>query len=112
MDKIKEVGERIREARKKKGLSQMEFANMLQISTPHLSDIENGKTKYALDIFIRITEELQVSADWLLQTDIPEVKNIHNNELSDLLSDCTSSEVQSILKMVSEMKNALHSNKN
>lgn len=111
MDKIKEIGVRIKEARKAKGLSQMEFASMLQISTSHLSDIENGKTKYGLDIFIRITEELQVSADWLLQTNIPEVQKIHNNELNELLSDCTSSEVQSILKMVSEMKSALHSNK-
>ena len=111
MDKIKEIGVRIKEARKAKGLSQMEFASMLQISTSHLSDIENGKTKYGLDIFIRITEELQVSADWLLQTNIPEVQKIHNNELNELLSNCTSSEVQSILKMVSEMKSALHSNK-
>ena len=65
---MKNVGQRIREARKRKRLSQNELAEMAQISPSHMSDIENGKTSLSLDIFMRLTEALQVSADWLLQT--------------------------------------------
>ena len=40
-DKFKDVGARIREARKVQKLSQADLAERLQISTSHMSDIEN-----------------------------------------------------------------------
>ena len=46
------VGARIQEARKKAGISQSAFAEQLNISVPHLSNIENGKKTAGLDIFI------------------------------------------------------------
>ena len=111
MDNLKQIGSRIKKARKDKNISQIDFADMVQISTSHLSDIENGKTNIGLDIFIRITESLQVSADWLLQSNVPDVSKIQNNELTELLSDCTSAEKQAIIKMAADMKNALRANK-
>lgn len=111
MDNLKQTGERIRQARQDKNISQMQLAEMVQISTSHLSDIENGKTNIGLDIFMRITEALKVSADWLLQTDIPDVNKMHVNEFSEILSDCTSSESQAIIKIVKDIKALLRSNK-
>lgn len=110
--KSKEVGNRIREARKNKKLSQAELSELLNISPSHMSDIENGKTNIGLDIFMNLTEILTVSADWLLRTDIPQVNTILNQELNDILSDCTPSEIQTILKIVTEIKNAIHKAKN
>ena len=104
---IKDVGSRIREARKAMHLSQNELAEMVNISPSHMSDIENGKKIIKLDIFMRLTEALQVSADWLLRTDIPSVTSIHAQELATLLSDCTPSESQSLIKMLKEMKTAI-----
>ena len=105
--KLKEVGSRVQQARKKLKLSQAELAEMVQISTSHLSDIENGKTNIGLDIFISLTEALQVSADWLLQTNVPQVNTIQNQESSEILADCTSQEIQAILRMMRELKNTL-----
>ena len=105
MDKqLIEVGKRVRKARKERHLSQADLAELVQISPSHMSDFENGKTNISLDIFMRLTEALQVSADWLLQTNIPQVSEMHTSEFADLLSDCTSSETQSIIKMVKDMK--------
>ncbi len=104
---IKDVGSRIREARKAMHLSQNELAEMVNISPSHMSDIENGKKIIKLDIFMRLTEALQVSSDWLLRTDIPQVTSIHAQELSALLSDCTPAESQSLIKMLKEMKTAI-----
>ena len=106
-EKIKDVGSRIRDARKAKHLSQYELAEMIDISPSHMSDIENGKKIIGINIFMRLTEALQVSADWLLRTDIPQVASIHNGELSDVLSDCTPTEAQSIIKMIKEMKTVI-----
>lgn len=105
--KLKGVGDRIREARKVMHLSQADLAERLQISPSHMSDIENGKKNIGLDIFMRITEVLQVSADWLLRTDIPPVSNIQNHEVAMILSDCTTDEVQFLIKMMKEMKSGL-----
>lgn len=102
------LGNRIRLARKEHGMSQSELADLVQISTSHMSDIENGKTTIGIDIFMRITECLQVSADWLLQTNIPSVSNIQSREFNEILSGCSSAEKQAILEVASKMKKAFH----
>ena len=107
-EKSKEIGNRIREARKKKHLSQSQLSEMLDISPSHMSDIENGKTNIGLDIFMHLTETLQVSADWLLQTDIPPVNAIISSEAYNILADCSSSEAQILLKLMREIKTAIH----
>ncbi len=61
-----------------------------------------------LSTFVRITEALQVSADVLLRPDVPEVNGIYRNEFSDILVDCTPSEIDSILRIVKELKETLH----
>ena len=43
-----EIGKRIKAARLEKHLSQIKFAELINVSTPYLSDIENGKTNLAL----------------------------------------------------------------
>ena len=106
--KLQQIGVRIRKARKERKLSQFQLAEMAQVSPSHISDIENGKTNVGIDVFMRITEALQVSADWLLQTDIPEVTHIINGEVADLLADCTPGEAQAIVQTIENMKSALH----
>ena len=43
-----EIGKRIKSARQGKHLSQMQFAELINVSTPYLSDIENGKPIFPL----------------------------------------------------------------
>ncbi|WP_294852274.1 helix-turn-helix domain-containing protein [uncultured Oscillibacter sp.] len=102
------IGSRIREVRVKKGMSQAELAVKANISLPHISDIELGKSRMMLASFVRITEALQVSADSLLRPDIPEVKNLYQSEFADILYDCTPAEIDSILKIVKELKATMH----
>ena len=79
-DNLKEIGLRIAQARKKKSMSQADLAEKAQVSISHISDIENGKKQIGIEIFIRITEALNVSADWLLRASNNEVKQIQRNE--------------------------------
>ena len=102
------IGSRIREVRVKKGMSQAELAVEANISLPHISDIELGKSRMMLASFVRITEALQVSADSLLRPDIPEVKNLYQSEFAYILYDCTPAEIDSILKIVKELKATMH----
>ena len=65
------VGSRIRDARINRRMSQADLAAKANISLPHISNIEKGKTSMKLETFIRIIEALQVSADSLLRPDVP-----------------------------------------
>ena len=61
--------------------------------------------------FLKIIEALQVSADSILRPDIPEVNSLYNKEFSELLEDCSPTEIDSILKIVNELKNTMRSQK-
>lgn len=102
--RYKAIGTRIRDVRLQKNMSQAELAEKAHISVPHMSEVENGKTKLRLSTFVYITEALQVSADVLLRPNIPEVTGIYQGEFKELLADCTPAEIDSIIKIVKELK--------
>ena len=62
---------------------------------------------FGVETLMKITEILQVSADSLLRTDIPEVSVIYAGDLDALLKDCTAEEVESMMNMLRQMKTAL-----
>lgn len=107
----KKIGSRIRDVRLEKKMSQAELAEKAGLSLPLISEIELAKTKMRLETFILIVEALQVSADSILRTDSPEVNGIYQNEFAELLSDCTPSEKDLILKLVRDMKTTMHTAK-
>lgn len=102
------VGLRIKEIRKKRGMSQAELAAKADISLPHISEIELGKSSMRLSSFIRIVEALNVSSDYLLRANVQEVNNIYQTEFTEILADCTPTELDSILKIVKELKTTMH----
>ena len=70
--RVANVGSRIREARQRQNITQAQLADKTNISISHLSAIESGRSNFGVDILMRMTEALGVSADWLLNTGIPE----------------------------------------
>ena len=110
-EEVIEIGKRIREIRTNEKMSQADLADKANISLSQVSDIETGKSSMRLTTFIGIVEALQVSADVLLRTDIPEVNNIYKSEFAELLEDCTPIEIESIFKIVKEVKKSMHSPK-
>ena len=75
----------------------------MNISTPNISEPETGKVNFSMDTLIKLTEALQISADWLIQSNTPAVHAIFDNEISELLSDCSTSQKQAIIKLIVEM---------
>lgn len=107
----KKIGERIREIRTQKQMSQADVAEKANLSLSQLSDIENGKCAMRLSSFVGIVEALQVSADVLLRPDTPEVNKLYRSEFAEVLADCTPSEIDSILTIVKEVKRSLQAAK-
>lgn len=107
---LSEVGTRIKKARKSQGVSQVELADKLGISVSHMSNIENGKINVGLDIFIDITEALNISADWLLNGTTESTAPVPEQAIQ-LFADCTDSEIQTLLNVAREVKKSLRSQK-
>ena len=61
------IGKRIKAAREAAGMTQEELAEVLDMSTTHISVLERGVKPPKLETLIRIANVLQVSADTLLQ---------------------------------------------
>lgn len=104
---MKELGTRIREARTKCGLSQMDLADACSISVPYVSDIERGKKCFSVDILLRIAHALNVSSDWLLRLDLPQAQYTHNIEAFAILEDCDPEEAKLLLDLMKSNKEVL-----
>ena len=64
------IGQRIRKYRRALDYSQETLAELVDISTTHLSHIETGATKLSLPVFISISEALGVKTDDLLHDEL------------------------------------------
>ena len=61
-----QLAQRIREVRRKAGLSQGQFAAALSCSTAHISGIETKRHNPSAAFLKRIAEVFRVSEDWLI----------------------------------------------
>lgn len=64
------LGKRIREARIKKGYTQQDLANKAGIGLMYIGEIERGVKMPSLNIFIKIVEALDISADYVLRDEL------------------------------------------
>ena len=61
------IGDRIKAARKKLNLTQEALAERVDVTLYYMGEIERGVKTPSLDLFIRLVEVLDVSADYLLR---------------------------------------------
>lgn len=91
------LGNRIRVAREKKGITQEELADRVNISPSHISVIERGVKTARIDTVVRIANELDVSADYLLQ-DL--VKRSRESQLLSSIMDLPETDRSRLLNAV------------
>ena len=76
----KEFGSRIRDLRKKKGITQEQLSTMLNVSTNHLAKVETGSRCCSIELLQELSDCLNVGMDYLLNGNAP-----HNNDLMERL---------------------------
>ena len=83
------VGKRIRESRIKKGYTQQDLANRAEIGVVYISEIERGIKMPSLNIFIKIVDALDVSADYVLRDELTSGKEYIYNEITQKIKGLT-----------------------
>lgn len=97
---LKAVGQRIKDAREEKNLTQEELAALVNLSSTHVSVIERGLKVTKLDTFVAIANALDVSADELLLDVVAHSVTGVSNRLSDKISSLPMKEQKKIIKVV------------
>jgi transcriptional regulator with XRE-family HTH domain len=101
--------ENLRFLRKKRGISQLKFSEMINISPNYLNAVENGKNFPSLEVLQQIADTLevlpyqlfieqQVDMDQIqMNTLIPELIRINqqfSKEITELIKKCNNAELE------------------
>lgn len=106
-----DIGQRIRQKRIEKRLTQEKLSELIGIGPSHMSHIESGTTVPSFEVFVSILNVLDCSADEILCKEITTARPIVNSWLSELVEDCDPTEVKIISDIVIAAKHTLRKNK-
>ncbi len=99
----RKIGKRIQEQRKKKGYTQEELAEILEISTNHMSALERGVYGVKLDKFVQLINVLGCNADDLLQDVVHSGSQYRACVLSEQIASLSREDQQRIMDVVATM---------
>ena len=104
------IGLRIKEIRKRRGITQAQLAEMTDLSVPYISYLENGKKKISLETLIRTCNALEVTLDDLLAGTQTSNRMDYQTDIGLLLRDCSTEERRFLFEVIKANREILHRN--
>ena len=104
------IGFKVRQARKKKGITQEQLAEAVGVGVTHISHLETGAGTVSLKVFVAIVNYLGCSVDELLCKEVLTARPLVDNWLAELVADCNQTEVKIIADTVAALKQTLKRN--
>jgi transcriptional regulator with XRE-family HTH domain len=104
------IGQRIKDIRMKKQMTQAALAEKIDMSATYMSHIETGKKRASFESLLLITNALEITMDHLIignQTNEP-AEYLMN--LALLLEDCTEREMRLFYEITFSVKKYLRDN--
>ncbi len=106
-----DIGQRIRQKRIEKGLTQEKLSELIGVGPSHISHIEGGTTVPSFEVFITFLNVPDCSSDELLRREIKEAKPICDNWLTALIEVCDTTEIKILSDALINLKATLRKNK-
>lgn len=100
MDEKKLIGCKIREIRRKSGLTQEQFSEKIDIEPPSLSNIENGKTFPSMQTVLKIMTTFGVEPQEFFDNRYYEEEAIIENKVNDILKKQTIDKKRIIYRII------------
>lgn len=101
------LGKRIRTVRRRNHMTQETLAEKIDVSTPHISNVERGTVKPSLEVIINIANALSVTADDLLCDEVVHCRPQFEQDIQLLLDSCDDYEIRIVRDMVAAILPAL-----
>ena len=108
----KAIGKRIRNERVRKKISQMQLAELSDLSVNSISHIECGNTKFSLPSIVAIANALNTTVDCFLMDVIDNSVVQFKKELKDLLDNCSKDEYTLLVNICKTTLNTYRQLKN
>lgn len=101
------LGQRIRTARMSAGLSQEQLAEMVGLTSQHISHTEVASTKISLPALVKIANALHTSVDRLLSDSIQDSKSHLMADIQTVFADCGPDEMYVMLEAANAVKKSI-----
>lgn len=94
------ISKKIKELRLSKKLTQEYVANVADVNTSHICNIENNRVKVSLSTLVQICNALDVSVDYILSDEYTHPDSALEQEILRELGYCSKEDKEKILKIV------------
>jgi transcriptional regulator with XRE-family HTH domain len=101
------LGQRIRAARLAAGISQERLAEMVGLTSQHISHTEVASTKISLPALVRIANALHIGLDRLISDSVYDAKPILLEDVQAVFADCDPDEVYVMLEAAAAVKKSM-----
>ena len=95
------IGARIKQIRTKKGFTQEELSERIDINPKYLSSIERGKENPTLNTLIRISESLDVDLSKIFSSIQIQDPAVRKSMIISLLDEADKNQLKLIFKIIS-----------
>ena len=99
-----QIGEKIKKIRIAKNLTQEYIANMADVNTSHISNIENNRVKVSLSTLVQICNAQDTTVDYILGDEYNQPTSAHEQEILHELQLCSDDTKEQILKIVKALQ--------
>lgn len=93
------IGQRIREVRNDKHLTQEYVANATGVNVSHISNIETNKVKVSLTLLVQICNALDVTIDYLLENEYHNPTSVVEKELLNTIKGMKKEKQETLLRI-------------
>lgn len=97
------LGERVRELRLNEKLTQEKLAEEVNVTSKHISHIENGESKVSVETLLNIANSLSTTVDYLLQDSV-KTEKCYEVEVSNILSGCSKEKKRRLIEYLRAVK--------
>ena len=93
------IGQRIKEIRTAKKLTQEYLAEKTGVNVSHISNIETNKVKVSLTLLVGICNALDVTMDYLLENEYHNPSSVTEKELFNTIKDMDHTKLETLLRI-------------
>ncbi len=97
------LGSRVKRKRLELNLTQERLAELADISAVYVGQIERGERHMTIDILVKLSEILEISVEELLKDSTKENIPSRMKEISNLLNELNSSEIDRLINVIKAM---------
>lgn len=101
---FRKIGRKLKETRISKGFTQEYVANMADVNTSHISNIENNRVNVSLPTLIHICNALNVTVDYILSEEYTDTASVLDEEVLRHLRSCPVKTKKQIIQIIQILK--------